>query len=63
MAQDDTDRLTKECLALQAENARLREVLREAVGGIVFLSEEAGLYQDEWKAWDKKARKVLVNPE
>jgi len=59
ICRNNTDRLTQAYLALQVENVRLREVLKEAVGGIVFLSEEAGLHQDEWRAWNRKAREAL----
>lgn len=55
------------CMLLYAEVLRLQEqqgalvgILKRAVGGVVYLSEAAGVNQREWRVWDKEARATLA---
>lgn len=45
--------------AARNENAALRGVLEEAVGGVVYLAQIAGVHEDKWMEWNRRALTVL----
>ena len=44
-----------------AERDELLALVKGAVGGVVYLSEEAGIHQAEWAAWDRWARAAIAS--
>jgi len=45
---------------LRKQRDELLAVLKEAVGGIVYLAEEAGANQAKWADWDRRARAAIT---
>jgi hypothetical protein len=47
--------------ALREQRDELLALVKGAVGGIVYLSEKAGIHQAEWAAWDRWARAAIAS--